>query len=179
MASRAPYRRKLTPAEVDLGKHRAMVGGLWDELGALQFEFMINRAGLTPEMRLLDLGCGSLRGGVRFIEHLDPGNYYGIDLNRSLVDAGRDIELPRYGLQDKLSPEQLLVADDFGAWRFGVEFDVAIAISLWTHLPLNQIGASLHELERVLKPGAALYATIFLCDDEARLFEPLRHEPGG
>ena len=46
--------------------HRAYVGGLWEALGSLQFKFMIDR-GLEPQHVLLDVGCGTLRGGVRFI----------------------------------------------------------------------------------------------------------------
>ncbi len=38
------------------------VGGLWDEIGQLQFDFL-RAKGLLPRHKLLDFGCGSLRGG--------------------------------------------------------------------------------------------------------------------
>jgi SAM-dependent methyltransferase len=173
------YRRRLSDAEIERGEHRGLVGGLWDELGRLQFEFMVREAGLRPEMKLLDIGCGCLRGGVHFVAYLDSGNYYGIDANRSLIEAGHRVELPRHGLEGRLDRRRLLVADDFGAWRFGVRFDRAVAISVWTHLPLNHLQRSLHETARVLEPGGALYASFFLCGVEEDLFEPLVHEPGG
>ena len=50
---------------VSEGRHRDLVGGNWDLLGNLQFEFMIAN-GLLPCRRLLDIGCGCLRGGVRY-----------------------------------------------------------------------------------------------------------------
>lgn len=55
---------------------RGYVGGLWHELGELQFRFLVDQ-GLRPEHVLLDIACGSLRGGVRFVPYLNPGNYLG------------------------------------------------------------------------------------------------------
>lgn len=130
-------------------------------------------------MRLLDVGCGCLRGGVNFIPYLEPGNYYGIDSNASLIEAGYEVELPRHGLAGRLDRERLLVADDFGAWRFGVGFDRALAVSVWTHLPLDHLRRSLQETARVLAPGGALYSSFFLCADETRRLEPIVHRPGG
>lgn len=45
------------------GPHRGAVGGMWDQIGKLQFEFMVKH-GLKPEHKFLDIGCGSLRGGA-------------------------------------------------------------------------------------------------------------------
>src|SRR5712691_3540887 len=96
-------------AEVRAGRHRACVGGLWDEIGQLQIDFLVSR-GLLPHHRLLDVGCGSLRGGVKLIKYLDAGHYAGIDLHESLLDAGYEIELAKEGLTHKL-PRSNLVAD--------------------------------------------------------------------
>ncbi len=56
------YYQQLTQEQIDAGTHRDMVGGMWEEIGRLQFEFLRAR-GLKPSHRLLDIGCGSLRGG--------------------------------------------------------------------------------------------------------------------
>ena len=61
---------------VSRGQHRDVIGGLWEELGQLQLDFMI-REGLKPHHKLLDIGCGSLRGGIHYIRYLDVGNYVG------------------------------------------------------------------------------------------------------
>ena len=50
-------------AGVDQLGHREYVGGLWDEMGKLQFDFMVSQ-GLSPEHTMLDIACGALRGGV-------------------------------------------------------------------------------------------------------------------
>jgi hypothetical protein len=74
--------------------HRAYVGGLWEGIGRLQFEFRL-RQGLAPSDCFHDIACGSLRGGVHFINYLDPGNYLGIEKQRRLVELGIEKELGR------------------------------------------------------------------------------------
>src|SRR6476620_10345865 len=58
--------------------HRDYVGGLWDEIGQLQFDFLVSN-GLKPQHYLLDIACGSLRAGIHFIPYLETGHYLGID----------------------------------------------------------------------------------------------------
>lgn len=167
------YGRALTAQEIAAGAHRDFVGGMWDAVGSLQFEYM-KAAGLQPGHRLLDMGCGALRGGVHFVRYLDPGHYCGMDINASLLDAGRR-ELEAAGLMEKGA--QLLADDGFAAHRFGQRFDAAIAVSLFTHLPLNHIIRCLVEVGRVLAPGACFYASYFDAPGPAWL-EPVRHTPG-
>ena len=50
------------------------IGGLWESMATHQFEFMVKQ-GMTKNNTLLDIGCGSLRGGLRFIQYLDSGKY--------------------------------------------------------------------------------------------------------
>lgn len=168
------YGRTLLPEQIEALEHRDLVGGLWDELGVLQFEFMKSR-GLLPGHRLLDVGCGALRGGVHFIRYLDPGRYHGLDVNASLIDAGRR-ELAAAGLADR--EPQLIVDDRFDVGRFGGSFDCALAVSLFTHLPMNHIVRCLSEVRGVLAPGARFYASFFETPYSAHL-APLTHAPGG
>lgn len=151
------YGRELNGLEVKLKKHRGMVGGLWDEVGQLQFDFMISR-GLTPESTLLDVGCGALRGGVHFVRYLDSGHYYGIDINKSLLKAGRQ-ELRESGLGDK--QVHLDRTDQFDASKFDVQFDFGISVSLLTHLCANQIIYCFVQARRVMHERSAFYFTFF------------------
>ena len=84
------------------------IGGLWEEIRALQFEFLIKK-GLQPQHRMLDLGCGTLRGGRHFIRYLQPGNYYGIDISRKAI-AFADQLIQQERLTDK-SPHLLVYAE--------------------------------------------------------------------
>jgi SAM-dependent methyltransferase len=171
------YGRELTPQEIAAGLHREMVGGLWDEVGRLQLDYL-RAEGLTPRDNLLDVGCGCLRGGINFSSYLAPGNYYGIDVNASLIKAGLERELPLAGLDGRIHPDHLLVNGAFEGWRFGVPFDYAIAQSVFTHVPLPVVAAALRELARCVRPGGRLYATFFECEDE-EVPERLLHETGG
>lgn len=155
------YHRALDSTDLENDKHRDFVGGLWDEIGEWQKWFMIEKGGLTPEMCFLDLGCGCFRGGIHFIRYLLPGNYYGMDINASLLHAGMTVELPKYGLETLLDWDHLLVHGQFDASQFGATFDRILAVSVWTHLPINQIILCIYQMSKVLAPGGVFYATIF------------------
>lgn len=137
--------------------HRSLVGGRWDEIGRLQFDFIVSQ-GLSPGDALLDVGCGSLRAGVHFVKYLQTGGYYGLDIDEQLIQAGR-AELAAAGLDPQRAT---LVCDDgFRFSRFERTFRWALAQSVFTHLPLNTIMRCLSEIESVLEPGGRFYATFF------------------
>ena len=112
--------------QVKAGQHREVIGGLWDQMGQLQLDFMQAR-GLQPAQQFLDLGCGSLRGGVQFVRYLQPGHYYGLDNNQSLLDAGYDVELATAGLQGRLPRENLFCNPNFELPVADGFFDAGIA----------------------------------------------------
>lgn len=163
------YGRQLSAEEIAAGRHRDYVGGLWHEMGVLQLDFLRSQ-GLEPHHMLLDMGCGALRGGVHFIPFLDPGHYCGVDINPSLVEAGRT------ELAGNERGARLLVSDGFDASAFGERFDFAIAVSLFTHLHANHIVRCLVEVRKVLR--GTFYATFFIAPGRAHL-APLVHSPGG
>jgi len=168
------YKRQLTREEIAAGEHRNFVGGLWREIGVLQFEFL-RRNGLLPHHKLLDIGCGSLRCGIPIIENLDSGNYYGIDINASLIEAGGH-ELNQEGLTSK--KPHLLVNDKFEFDRFGVSFDFAIAQSVFTHLDMNLIVRCFVQARRVLKTDGRFFSTFFLAPSPGHI-DSIEHQPGG
>lgn len=168
------YGRQLSSAEIDAKEHRDFVGGLWEELGELQIQFLKAR-GLEPGHRMLDLGCGALRGGIHFIRYLDSGNYHGADINASLIEAGmREVEEARLG-DRKI---HLIVTDRFELSRFGTTFDCALAVSVFTHLTMNHIVKCLVEARQVLRPQARFYASYFEAPTKAYM-APLTHPPAG
>jgi SAM-dependent methyltransferase len=173
------YDIQLSAEELAHQQHRELVGGLWNDLGQLQFDFMRERGGLLPEMRMLDLGCGCFRGGIHFLRYLQAGNYYGIDVNQSLVEAGFTVELPHAGLASVLDRDHIRVTDNFDAAPFGVRFDRILAVSVWTHLPLNHIQRCLSAVSRVLAPDGVFFSSIFFCPPEKDLLAPVTHQPGG
>jgi len=156
--------------------HREAVGGMWDEIGKLQFDFLVSQ-GLKPKHRFLDIGCGSLRGGIHAIRYLNEGNYFGIDKDQQLLDAGGRVELPNYGLESKRVA--LLQMDDFNFSVFNTQFDYALALSLFTHLSWNDIARCVINVEKVLAPGGRFYATFFENIGGRFNLDPISHQPGG
>jgi SAM-dependent methyltransferase len=130
---------------------------MWEQIGQLQFEFLVGE-GLTPEHYLLDVGCGSLRGGVHFVKHLQPRHYFGIDQSAKLLAAGES-ELVRAGVTGK--HPTLVARSDFAVANLGQSFDFALAQSLFTHLTFNSIARCVAEVGRVLQPGGRFFATFF------------------
>lgn len=156
------YERQLSGDEIARGYHREFVGGHWEELGQLQLDFLIRR-GLQPGDRVLDVGCGCLRGGLPLIRFLQPGHYAGVDGNASLLEAA-SLELKQAGLEWK--QPRLLCDGDFQVERFETRFTFALAHSLFTHLPTKLIGRCLQQVARVLAPGGRFYATHFPVPDD-------------
>ena len=99
-------------------------------MGKLQRDFLIEQ-GLKPEHRFLDVGCGSLRAGVRLVDYLEPGHYHGLDINPEVIRLGYDDELSDEQ-RERLPSTNLHATDRFDA-DFGVKFDMAIAQSVFTH----------------------------------------------
>jgi SAM-dependent methyltransferase len=162
---------------VDRGEHREVVGGLWDEIGELQYRFLIDN-GLRPPHIFLDIGCGSLRAGVHLIRYLGAGNYIGVDINQSLLDAGFAVELKAMGLQDKIPRENLVSLVDFEFDRLGRRFDFALAHSMFTHLTFNRIRRCLECAASVIRVGGRFFATFFELPRTASPSLPFTHDPG-
>lgn len=146
------------PEGVKAVGHRMYVGGLWDEIGRLQFEFLLEH-GLEPRHYFLDVACGSLRGGVYFIPYLEKGHYLGIDKEPDLIDKGVREELTTELVESK--QPQFVVSDTFEFERFSSAPDFALAQSLFTHLPPRIINICFSKLRAVVHPDSVFYATFF------------------
>ncbi|WP_327189636.1 class I SAM-dependent methyltransferase [Streptomyces xinghaiensis] len=122
----------------------------WLALGAMQFDYLVGH-GLRPEHRMLEIGCGNLRAGWRFIDHLDTGHYYGIDISPDILFAAQDT-LVRCGLREKL-PTLTPVRDLTFAFLPDAYFDVVHAHSVFSHSPLPVIEECFAHVGRILAPG--------------------------
>jgi SAM-dependent methyltransferase len=119
----------------------------WLALGQMQFDYLIEHR-LRPGHRMLDIGCGNLRGGWRIIDYLDPGNYYGIDISPDILIAAKKTLVER-GLQDKL-PHLTITGDLTLDFLPDDHFDVVHAHSVFSHSPLELIEECLAHVGRVL-----------------------------
>jgi SAM-dependent methyltransferase len=122
----------------------------WLKIGQMQFDYLVSH-GLKPGMRMLEIGCGNLRAGRLFIEHLDAGGYYGIDISPDILLAAQRT-LAEAGLQHKL-PHLTLVQDLKLEFLPAGYFDVVHAHSVFSHSPIEVIDECLAHVGRVMKPG--------------------------
>ena len=172
------YDNDYVQAAIERGAHRDVIGGMWDEIGILQLDFL-KANGLRPEHKLLDIGCGSLRLGVRAADFLLPGNYWGTDLNSTLLDAGYDKEIVPAGLSGKLPRAQLVADGDFKFSGVSSNIDFAIAQSVFTHLPLNHLRLCLARLARHVTSPCTFFFTVFTPPDNLPVTESHKHQRGG
>jgi len=103
--------------------------------------------------RILDLACGSGRHTVYLAKM--GFDVYGLDISKEAIKKARSL-LQSEGLNVNLIVgsiyEQLPYEDDF--------FDAVICIRALHHGTIDQIRGAINEIERVLKPGGLVYATV-------------------
>jgi SAM-dependent methyltransferase len=154
----AAYRR-CTDRRVKQDPHAA-VGGNWDVIGPLQFGYLRDH-GLAPHHRMLDIGCGTLRGGRHFIRYLEPGCYTGFDTSPQSIAFAKQLVVDE-GLADRRP--RLVVSKrptlDF-ADVAGGRYDVLLAQSVFTHLPARNIAECFAHVGSVLADDGTFWFTFF------------------
>jgi hypothetical protein len=147
-------------ASMEIQNYRGYIGGKWEVIGGLQFAFMLKQ-GLAKSHKFIDVGCGSLRGGHHFINYLYANNYYGLDINKSLILSGIKNELSEISKM-KVTFEKNFTANSNFDFPFDTKFDYGIGLSLFTHLSHPKIAKCLKKLNKVFNVNGEFYATIFL-----------------
>jgi SAM-dependent methyltransferase len=136
----------------------AAVGGKWEALGRLQFDYLVAN-GLRPDSKLLDLGCGTLRGGRHFIRYLDTSNYTGTDISFRAIDYAHHLLM-----EEKLAARrpQLIYrrpGEAFFADLDDARFDLVLAHSVFTHLPPELVEECFAGVGRVMRSSGVFFFT--------------------
>lgn len=129
----------------------------FENAGRQQFVLLV-MAGLEPQSKVLDLGCGVLRAGYWLIHFLDPHCYYGIEPSRERLEMGRTLILEPE--TERVKQPRFDTNPDFDSSVFGVKFDFFIAYSIWTHASKPQIETMLDNFLRDSKPDAVFLTSI-------------------
>jgi SAM-dependent methyltransferase len=147
------YYRAVMRSDTARSKHAAVGSKTresWLAIGQMQFDFLVVH-GLKPEMRMLEIGCGNLRAGRLFIDYLEAGNYYGIDISPDILLAAQETVV-EFDLQAKL-PHLTVVRDLSLAFLPDGQFDVIHAHSVFSHSPIEIIDECLAHVGRIMAPG--------------------------
>ncbi|MBK9710470.1 MAG: class I SAM-dependent methyltransferase [Kouleothrix sp.] len=145
--------------DLSAGAHhyRAWVGAPdnYDLSSGLQFSLLV-ALGMREHHTLLDVGCGSLRGGRLSIVYLLPQRYFGIEPEQWLIEAGIANELG----QDLIDLKQPSFNNDgnFTLSVFQRSFDFLIAQSIFSHATQAQIRHCLDEAKQVMTPTSLFVA---------------------
>jgi cyclopropane fatty-acyl-phospholipid synthase-like methyltransferase len=129
---------------------------LWESKRKFQKDFLL-RLGLQPHHRLLDFGCGTLRGGLPLIEYLDEGNYVGLDVRTETMREAC-LELEESGLARKRPT--IIHAGDLSLLSFGHRFEFIWAFSVLIHLDDSDLARTLNFVARNLLPDGAFFANV-------------------
>ncbi|XP_047957018.1 uncharacterized protein LOC125202618 isoform X2 [Salvia hispanica] len=85
------------PGELLVEEHHSNYGEPWAG-GRDVFEFLAESAHVTPNSKVLEIGCGTLRVGLHFIRYLDPEHYHCLERDELSLMAALRYELPSQGL---------------------------------------------------------------------------------
>jgi len=159
-----PSPRRAGAVGIERYGHRGYVGAaeLYDDMGLEQFEFMVQH-GLQPDDVLCDVGCGSLRGGCRFIDYLQPGHYLGLEGESKLLELGI-----RYELDDaeyRARRPEFVISYEFEFHKFSRSPTFALAVSVFTHLTEGDIRRCLANLADHLTGPCQFFASFFESDE--------------
>ncbi len=148
------------------------------QVGRIVKELLESHCALVPDNALLDIGCGIGRIAIALTDSLSSqGMYRGFDITPDAIEwcsreitprhpqfqfALSDVFNSSYNPGGQLKPENYVFPYEDGV------FDIAIATSVFTHLPYQEMRNYVKEMHRVLKPGGKALATFFLLDAAAR-----------
>ena len=116
---------------------------------------------IGPEHYFLDLGCGTLRGGVPIIRFLQEGHYYGVEARAEVVEMARE-ELANERLGHK-NP-RLIHASDLSKITIGRKFDFIWAHSVLIHMTDEILEGCLHGVSAHLDESGQFYCNVNLGD---------------
>jgi len=100
-------------------------GGSMGDAASLSVFVLVDH-GLLPKHRLLDIGCGVLRGGIPLIEYLDAGHYVGVEARTEVLKEARK-ELAKSGLEGK----RPLLVNEADPTRVRLDTPIDVAWPSW------------------------------------------------
>jgi SAM-dependent methyltransferase len=159
-----------------------VIGGGDPELIAQEIVTVIHKyANLNANDSILDVGCGCGRIAAALTQYLNgPGNYVGIDIVPGLIDFATTFITPRYPHFNFLLLNES--NNTYDSWRrkggeTGIanlteavsaqSIDLAISVSLFTHLDYAPALKMLTSIHRLLKNDGRVFVTVFVLDAAA------------
>ncbi len=135
----------------------------WWSAGERRFKALLKTFAFQPDQRVIDYGCGSLRIGVHFINYLNPGCYFGMDVTPDTLNLGR--ELAGEELLRTKTPRLAPIDDEaiHEGERFAADYVFSWLVA--QHVHPGELDYYFGNLVRLAgKPGAVLFFNAKLTD---------------
>lgn len=148
----------------EAGRRHAAVGPAhqWQMKRRFQIDFLKTH-GLEPRHRLIDIGWGTLRGGIPLIKLLQTGHYTGIEVRADVLELGRD-ELRSAGLEYK--QPQLIHSTGLSTLKLDHKAEYVWAFAVLIHMDDDALNACLSFVSRHLTPDGSFYANVNIGEGE-------------
>ncbi len=161
--------------------------GDYVKLGEKFLGYFRDLAGLKPDHKVLDIGCGIGRMALPLTRYLsDGGSYDGFDIVKSGIDWCKENISDKYpdfrflytGLYNQLYNTS--DKDDASHFVFPYpdgHFDFVFLTSVFTHMMPAEVEHYIYEIGRVMKPGATCLMSFFLvnCESEDLMISKPTH----
>jgi len=119
-----------------------------------QIDFLVKN-GLLPEHTLIEIGCGTLRGGIPIIKFLNSGNYFGVDVRKSVLKEAR-AELSQHQLERK-QPTIVLMME--AREMISRKADIIWAFHVLIHMNQERLKEAFEFVAEKLKSSGRFLAT--------------------
>jgi SAM-dependent methyltransferase len=152
-------RASLARATRSRGERRHSAVGsarLWKMKREFQLAFLKGR-GLQPSDYLLDIGCGTLRGGLPIIGYLEAGHYFGVEVRADVLEEARK-ELREAGLENK--DPVLVTRQAMADLDIDRVFDYVWAFSVLIHMSDDVLAETLGLVAGALADDGVFYANV-------------------
>jgi SAM-dependent methyltransferase len=168
---------------------RVRSAGIKSDIGAARFQkggrlaasMLRTLCKLTPDSKVLEIGCGCGTNAFGLAEVLKDGNYTGMDIERvSLAAAKANSRLRQKDFQFEFldirnggyNPEGRYLATEYIFPYRDESFDIVFMTSVFTHMLTDEVLNYARQIARVLKPGGCCLLSAYLLDREMKIQFP-------
>ena len=139
-------------------KRHLLVGGVKSLELKQKFQIdFLQQMKLSTDDYLLDIGCGTLRGGISIIKFLNKKRYFGIDIREKVLIEARK-ELKEENLEIK--EPTITCFSDFGELKMDAKFDVIFAFSVLIHMEDSIVEKCIQFVSKQLSNDGVFYANV-------------------